>query len=239
MESANEVFALIGQIIIAGGGGALVSFGILRSFSERWLDSKLQRSLEAFRHEHAKEIEHLRLRVNGVLDRTTKLNQKEFEVLPEAWQLMVDAKLKVEAFIDNLQTYPNLDGMSDVQIKEFLNSQPIHDWDKDHIRVSVNKTKAYIKVILPHYYESCKNSHSKFYFHLIKKGIFIPRSLNAKFLSLSDLIWNALVEGFHNRQYNLNIMEECKTKLEEEGPDLLKEIEEEIYERLWGPSEMK
>src|SRR5207253_1510705 len=44
------------------------------------------KGLERFRHEQAKEIEHLRHEINSLFSRVSKIHEREFEVLPAAWQ---------------------------------------------------------------------------------------------------------------------------------------------------------
>jgi hypothetical protein len=81
----TEFMAYIGNIVFAGAGGAAVVVGLLKLFGEKWLNTKFEERLATFKHEHQKEIEQLRLRINTLMDRTTKLHQREFDVLPEAW----------------------------------------------------------------------------------------------------------------------------------------------------------
>jgi len=46
--------------------------------------------LLAYKHEQQKELEHLKFSINAQMDRATKLHQREFEALPEAWSNSTD-----------------------------------------------------------------------------------------------------------------------------------------------------
>jgi len=77
--------------VAAGGGLTLIAYQIFKRFAVKWLDSKFEERLQALKHKHGKEIERLRFEIAKLLDRATKLHQREFEVLPEAWSKLNDA----------------------------------------------------------------------------------------------------------------------------------------------------
>ena len=51
----------------------------------QWLDSKFAERLEAYKHQQQRELEQLRFQINALFDRVTKLHQREFQVLPDAY----------------------------------------------------------------------------------------------------------------------------------------------------------
>jgi len=125
----QPVFAAIGYVVMVAGGGAAVAVGLFRAFGERWLNAIFEKQLAAYRHEQQKELEHLRYRINALMDRMTKVHQREFDVVPEAWSRLIDSYNQVTAFVASLQKYPDLDRMPQAHLDEFLgrgliNSQP-------------------------------------------------------------------------------------------------------------------
>ena len=70
------------------------------------------------------------------MDRTVKLHQKEFDVLPESWGKLSDAHGVVTAVTSALQQYPDLDRMSAPHLEEFLTDSPLMNWQTDEIRKS-------------------------------------------------------------------------------------------------------
>jgi hypothetical protein len=76
----NGVMSFIGTVLLAGGGGGAVVFYLFKLFGEKWLNTKFEERLATFKHEHQKEIERLRGTINTLMDRATKLHQREFEV---------------------------------------------------------------------------------------------------------------------------------------------------------------
>src|SRR5947199_1535915 len=112
MEVLDLLLKAVGFLVIAGGGAAVVIIGPFRYLADKWLTSKFDKRLEQFKHEQQVEMENLRFRINSLFDRTTKLHQREFEVVPTAWALLVECKNQVSAFITAFQQYPDLDRMT-------------------------------------------------------------------------------------------------------------------------------
>src|ERR1035437_5397427 len=140
LQTATTIFALLCGGVAAVSAAVDVAYWIFKSFSEKWLTSKFDERLAAYKHEQQKELEQLRYKINALMDRTIKLHQKEFDVLPEAWGHLTDAYGVVTATTSFLQQYPDLDQMNGAQLEEFLKDTPFKDWQKDEIRNAAKKT---------------------------------------------------------------------------------------------------
>lgn len=88
--------------VAAGGGGAVIAFGIIRAFGEKWLDSKFAGRLQDLRHEHERQMESVRLETSRTLDRSTRLSEREFEVSAEAWALIFEAYVRTMGALPGL-----------------------------------------------------------------------------------------------------------------------------------------
>lgn len=71
---------------ITGGLAATIAYGAFQFLAKKWLDERFTERLETFKHAQNQEMERLRYRINALFDRTTKLHQHEFDVLPEVWE---------------------------------------------------------------------------------------------------------------------------------------------------------
>src|SRR5258706_7575844 len=85
MDFLSNLLATIGAVVIGAGAVGAFAWWLFRLFSEKWLNSKFEERLAAYKHEQQKELEHLKFEINAQMDRATKLHQREFEALPEAW----------------------------------------------------------------------------------------------------------------------------------------------------------
>jgi hypothetical protein len=128
MPSLTDIFAAIGASIVAAGGVGAFLFGLFKLLGEKWLNAKFEERLATFKHAQQQEIEHLRFRINALMDRTTKLHQRQFDALPEAWGRLVDAFEKTNSLWFRFD--PNLDEMKDSQLDAFLSKTPLQDWER-------------------------------------------------------------------------------------------------------------
>lgn len=101
---------------------ATAAFAAFQFLGKTWLEAHFAERLEKFKHDQNQEIERLRYRINALMDRTTKLHQHEFEVLPEIWNKLGIAFSSTLAFTSLATRSPELDQMGEAQFSEFLAS---------------------------------------------------------------------------------------------------------------------
>jgi hypothetical protein len=235
MNALSPLITAVGTVVVAGGGLGLIAYGVLKFFGEKWLNAKFEERLAAYRHAQQQELERLKFKINALMDRTTKLHQWEFEVIPEAWSKLADAHATIQAFISPFQQYPDVNRMSGPHLEEFLKDSQLMEWQKVELREAKDKTSYYSKAIFWHRRTSARNSLNQFHLYLIKNGIFIPESLRSNFSQMDDLLWEALREYLFNEEHEIRPRKREKQELlDENGPALLKAIETDVRSRLWS-----
>ena len=120
MELFENFFQWIGAITVPAGAIVAFAYWLFKLFSDKWLTAKFAERLENYKHSQQKELENVRFEINKLMDRTVKLHQREFDVLPEAWALLVDAHGITNAAISAFQQYPDVGRMDEAQLNEFL-----------------------------------------------------------------------------------------------------------------------
>ena len=142
-EVVRPVFTALGALVAAGGGGALIAWGIFRQLGGGWLDQRFKKQLETLKHEQQRELEHLRHAINSEFSRISKVHQKEFEVLPEAWRLLHVAHGRAPDLVGRLKFYPLIEDMSEPQFDEFLETCSLSPVQKNELRNSPNRRTYY------------------------------------------------------------------------------------------------
>jgi hypothetical protein len=189
-----NIGAIFGYSILGIGTVSAATYALFKIFSEKWLNEKFEKRLAEYKHEQQKELEQLRFTIAGLMDRTTKLYQREFDVLPEAWGRLVIAHGHVQAAVSALQQYPDLDSMVPEHLSEFIDKSPLADWQKAELRNAKAKTEYYSKAINWHRAREAGALYREFFIYLRKNGIFIREEIKSKFTELSDLLHAALGE---------------------------------------------
>ena len=234
MDVFDVLLKVAGVVVVAGGGAAALILGPLQYLADKWLSSKFNQRLEQFKHEQQVEMENLRFKINSLFDRTTKLHQREFEVVPAAWALLVESKNYVSALLTALQQYPDIDRMTTPQLDEFLEGSFLAKWQRDEIKATGKKLDYYIKAVFFHRTHEARVACREQHVYVLKNGIFMPRDMKEKFDRMSELIWQALVEHEVNTSEDVRPrMRDARDVLLKEGEPLMKSLEAAIHGALW------
>jgi len=234
MEVINTLLQAIGAVVIAGGGLALIVYQVFKLLSVKWLDSQFDARLQALKHRHDKEIEQLRFKIAALLDRTTKLHEREFEALPEAWSKLNDAYWQARVVISVFKEYPDIDRMISAHQFEFIDGCRLHDWEKAELRATERKNEYYQKHITGHDLFEAKSKSRDAHVFLLKNGIFFGERILEALKKLDGLAWAAIIEHEINVEHGVRPMErKDSTALQNEGEPLLQELQALIRDRLW------
>ncbi|WP_315744333.1 MULTISPECIES: hypothetical protein [unclassified Bradyrhizobium] len=227
-------------LALAGGGAVVIaaiagfSYWIFKVFSEKWLTAKFTERLEDYKHKQQRELEELRFKINALMDRTTKLHQREFDVLPEAWGKLVIAHGNVQGVVAALQQHPDVDRMSPEQQSEFIEKSALRDWQKQELRKAPNKTEYYQSASRWVRFWEVRDLYRDYFIYQRKNGIFIRSEIKSGFRAVSDLIHGALVEFEVELQYGSDLRQwDARTKFSKESDDLMDALETAVQKRLW------
>ncbi|MEH2528000.1 MULTISPECIES: hypothetical protein [unclassified Bradyrhizobium] len=233
-DAVRALLTLVGLVFGAGGGIAVVAYGILRFFGEKWMNAKFEERLAAFKHAQEKELEELRYKINALMDRTIKLHQKEFDVVPEAWGKLTQAHGIVMTVTSSIQQYPDLDRMAAGQLEEFLEGGFLARWQKDELKEVDQRNEYYQRACTLHRIWEAREACWDFHIYFKKNGIFVPEPIKAKFLHLDKLIYDALIEHQINEQEEIRPRLRENTKRLSEAEEIMNTLEQDIQHRLWS-----
>ena len=143
LDMLYKIAAAVGAFVIAAGGFTAISLLAFKLLGERWVGNEFAKRLETFKHEQQKEIEQVKFQINRLFDRATKLHQREFEVVPKAWNLLLNARRRTDALTAALQSYPDLSRMSSLQRSEYIETCDLENWQKEELKGSSDMNKYY------------------------------------------------------------------------------------------------
>lgn len=130
----DAIFAWIGRAATVAAPIGLASIWFGKTYIDKWLSKRFQGQLDALKHAQAQEIERLRAKIAGMLDRAAKLHQHEFAVLPMAWDKLSTALGAVSDVTASFKEGVDPGRMSAMELEAFLAKGPLEDHQKQAIR---------------------------------------------------------------------------------------------------------
>jgi len=233
MNITNEILRIFGEIMAYGGGGAAVAYFLFQFFGKNWIENKFAQNLEQHKHAQAIELQRLRVEIDSMLNGAIKIQEKEYEVLPEAWRLLNEAFSLLSNLVAPFQQYPDLDRMNPEQLNEFLDGSELRESQNKEIRASGKKVDKYQELITWHRVNIVKSACIAFNDYIAKNGIFLPPELKQQFDAAKNELWSALIDkevGHGAKDWKMQY--EGWTAIKEKINPLYKSIETGIYARL-------
>lgn len=229
-------------------GGVLTTTAVVgvvawlgRTTFEKWLSSRFETELQAFKHRQSLEIENLRHRFGALIDRKLKLNQQEFEIIPRLWLLMNTSYSEISQLVSRGREVPALDRLSDERLEEWLASIELLESAKKRIREikPPERQTIFLEESAWPKLGRAQDYFAKYHNAVLDEGFFLPVELEAKLKAMSELQIGAISE----RKISLNMFEKIPTlrdhadRLLKDGPVLQQEIKTMIRARLWKDAE--
>ncbi len=247
MLNFTNIIAILGggTLIIATVVGA--AWWIFQTFSGKWLDSRFNERLEAYKLAGAVEIARVQFSIDAKLDRATKLHAHEFDVLPKAFDMLCSTAGAVNALIEKDPKYPDLSQATDHELDALLEETPLSDHDKAEIRANkgFSLQPTYIKVKRRHLMTTAVAETQTLHNYLASKSIFIQPDLREKFLKASRLLSNtvdnhakgsATPSPFYQLASGIDPLSRNRQTFKAINP-LIEDIGQSISNRLWGRTE--
>ena len=230
----NDIFIFLGKLITIGGGLVGMAYLFFRFLGSKWIDSKFAKSLEEYKALQAKDLEETKSKISLLLSRKLKLHDKEFEVLPEVWGKLNDAKVALEQCVIAFREMPDLNRMDQDHLKRFFERSELSDDEVIAINESSDKNKEYSRILEWKDIVRANKHFIDFHNYLQRVRIFLSPDIKEKFDKIDDHIWGAWVSkkvsrGSNNLELEIKAYETVQNSIK----PLMKEIEELVQSKLF------
>ena len=229
----DQIYQFIGGVVAYGGGASVIAYFIYQFLGKTWIENKFAERLEQYKHQQALELQKLRIEIDSMLSGALRIQEKEFETIPEAWRKLDEACARVSALTSPAQSYPNLDGMTPSRLEEFLKDTELFDTQKDEVRRATRKVDAYQEAIFWHRLHSVKQACADFHTYVARYGTFFPPELKDKFTKLSGELWAAVsYKAVGHEAKDFKMQNEGWKKVQAHIEPFYRALESEIHARL-------
>lgn len=169
-----------------------IVWAIFAKFGDRWLEHRFAKRLETFKHEEARELEHLRHQITSLFSRISKIYEKEFEILPIAFLNLHKAYGACFELGSAFQKYPALNQMNGSLFAEFVEACRLPTFRKHELLQAADREEYYRRWIFWTDIAEAKSLQNDFHNLLIMNRIFMTESLLKQFMEIDGLISSVL-----------------------------------------------
>jgi hypothetical protein len=236
MDAIDQVLKYFGSLVLSASVGGAIAIAAFRLLGKSWIETKFAERLEAFKHQQALEIQRLRVEIESMLSGALKLQELEFEVLPEAWKRLDDAYGMARWITSSLQQYPDVEDSTDAEFLEVL-QRTIPDL-RESQRAKLleadgrDRVKQYQRLIDLKNYNRARRALTQLEEYIVSKGLFLPPPLKEQFREILPIIRRALISVETSVELDeYKIRREAGDALATAEP-VIQSIEKEIGERL-------
>lgn len=179
----------IGQMLVAGGSSGVIVFALFKFFGENWI-----------KHQLAKDLEVAKSEISFHAAKRIRLQDKEYEVFPEIWAKLCDAKACLQAAIMGFRMMPDLSRMAEEDFKQWLNSTDLADIEKEKMISSRDRMSLFNRILDHRNLRRAEESFREFQTYLQKTRIFLSPEIRGKFDEIKSLLrkaWAAKKTDIH------------------------------------------
>lgn len=215
----EKIFKTIGEIVAYGGGAVAIAYIVFTFLGKKTVEVWFDKRLKKFEYE-----------LNSLFNRVTKIHEKEFEVLPQAW-IKLDSLLDLICqFLRETHYIPELNQKSPSDLEKFLSERNLAEDAKQRICSAVDKKNQY-------FYERSKKAADAcldFQDYISKNAIFLSSDIKGKFKEAEITIrtaW-AIRDTAKNSQGRQEDITKACNIVTKQIPPIMEEIEELVQKRL-------
>ncbi len=202
--------------------------GALYGLFKLWLEKKLDRrfkeqlaeieakrtaALEDLKHEHTKELEHLRSTIQALYSRISKIHEKEFEVLPRAWLYLHEAYGAAVNLMSRLRSIYKLDATPTDSLEEHMTSLKFSDAEKQLLRSASDKQETYRTIWESKLLLDAEERQRILTNYLIEHRIFMDDELRTAFDSVNKSLIHAVTLYATGKGFDAKMVTEASQEL--------------------------
>lgn len=233
----DDVPQIIGQVFLYGLAPAGIFFLGCRRIVESWVEGLFKQRQQEFEHEHAKELQRLKVKIDTAIQGAIRMHDREFTLLPDMWAHVSEAFSLARWLCSPMQQYASLRYMSAPELEEFLSKTELWESQKDKLRTAKDqdRDRLWQDMDMWQRYNKVKAAMSSADKLVKVNGVFLPDDLRALFNELIAVVWEALIAyetGSQISPKDYKMMKEGWTLLQGKGTELHKALEDALRRRL-------
>ena len=221
--------------IALGGAGAFATFIALlpSKLGERLVGHYFDKRIADLKHEQSVELGKLQANLDHLKDRGVRSNEREYVAISQTWELFVEAYRSASSAVVQFYSYPDLDLMSDEDLRSFLAVNELPGISQAYILKATDKKRAFSNHLRNKSVNDAATAIEATRDSLFKQSVFIPADLHAKFEQALTLIHRSQIEQRMTRDHGPGAGQEASLALiDKEGSEMFNALRDAVRGRL-------
>jgi hypothetical protein len=229
-DNGQQFFGLVGQLVAAGGGGALIAFVVFRFLGKNWIEHQFANRLEATKSE-----------ISILSARRLKLHDREYVVFPELWCRLNKVVNSLNQAVISFHMIPNLGRFTADELDSWLTSSDLSEDERSYFTSETDKTRAYSRILGLRDLNGAHKDFVAFHTYLQDNRIFLSPDIKDKLGEIDKSISGSLVakkmdSGGYGVDSEKSYLLEAVEMLDKQVKPLMVEIELLVQARLFPES---
>ena len=229
-DIGQQFFGLVGQLVAAGGGGAVIAFVIFRFLGKNWIEHQFANRLEATKSE-----------ISILAARRLKLHDREYVVFPELWCRLNKVVNSLNQAVISFHMIPNFGRFTADELDSWLSSSDLSEDERSHFNSETDKTRAYSRILGLRDLNGAHKDFVAFHTYLQDNRIFLSPDVKDKLGEIDKSISGSLVakkmdSGGYGVGSEKSYLLEAVDTLEQQVKPLMVEVELLVQARLFPES---
>ena len=228
--TTDLIFSGLGQMIAAGGGGALVTFFLFKFLGKSWIENQLSKNLEVAKSE-----------ISLLAARKMKLHDREYVVFPEVWSKLNKAFASLGNAVISFREFPDLGRMSHAELETWMERSGLKDDEKAYLLGETDKIMAYSRILDWRSLLEANKDFVDFHTYLQSNRIFLSPEVKEKLDRIGSLlreVWVAKKMDWDGHKLNegKSFLQEAYEKYDKQAKPIMAEIETLVQGKLFPES---
>lgn len=229
------------QLIGIASVGAAAAAAIFVFFGKRWISHLFAKELEQEKAELTKQLEQAKSEISFYAAKRLTLHNKEYDVFPEIWSRLSDAKSALQNSLMEFRSMPDIDRMTKDDLKAWIVGIDIDEDEKNAIIGSNERMKLFNRILDYRRLRDAEEKFHEFQDYFQKQRIFLSPDVRGKFDEIKGLLrkaWAAKTTDVRlNGQGSQDFFSKALDIFNDEVEPLMKEIEDIIQGKLFPERE--
>jgi len=228
--SVDLIFSWLGQLIAAGGGGAIVAYAVFKFLGKSWIENQLAKDLEVAKSE-----------ISLLAARKMRLHDREYVVFPEVWGKLNKASASLGKAVMSFREIPFFGRMSEDELRAWVERSDLSESEREYLLGEEDRTRAYNRIMDLRCLHEAHRDFVDFHTYLQCNRIFLSPEIKEKLDQIGGLLHEAWVakkmdSDGHKLSEGKSFLREAYEKYDKQAKPIMTEIETLVQGKLFPES---